>query len=203
MSAHHLAARPAGPVRDRREAASRRGMTLVELAVVLTVVGVVAGFAAPYASSGQFQSDAAARKLHVTLMAAERLAVARQHNVVVSFDTTGHTVRTLEDRDGDGTVDLGERVTWHPLGDNAYFAAPPSALPGSTPAAVSGARLRVVDGMPSVTFRRNGAASTNVELYVAAGSRGRRFHRAVAVTQATGRPEWFRWLGDQWKDASL
>lgn len=202
MAVHHVAYRPGWLGRTSRQT-GRRGMTLVELAVVVTVVGVLAGFAAPYASSGQFQSDAAARKLHVTLMAAERLAVARQHDVVVSFDTIGHTVRTLEDRDGDGTVDLGERVTWQPLGDNAYFTAPPSALPGSTPVAVSGAKLSVVDGMPSVTFRRNGAATTNVELYVAAGSRGRRFHRAVAVAQATGRPEWFRWLGDRWKDTSL
>jgi prepilin-type N-terminal cleavage/methylation domain-containing protein len=202
MVAQHLVDSRAWPGHDARQT-NRPGMTLVELAVVVTVVGVVAGFAAPYASSAQFQSDAAARKVHTTLMAAERLAIARQHDVVVSFDTVGHTVRTLEDGDGDGKVDLGERVTWQPLGDNVYFAAPPSALPGSTRATVSGAALRALDGMPSVTFKRNGAASTNVEVYVAAGSRGRPFYRAVAVTQATGRPEWFRWLGDHWKDASL
>lgn len=194
--------RPLSSARIRSRTA-RSGLTLIELAVVLTIVGVVAGFAAPYTNSGQFQSDAAARKLVTMLMAAERMAVARQHDVVVSFDTTGHTIRTLEDRDGDGGVDLGERVLWHPLGDNSYFVAPPAGLAGSASAAVAGANVAAVDGMASVTFRRNGTASADLEVYVAAGSAGRRFHRAVAVTRATGRPEWFRWLGDHWKDGSL
>jgi len=202
MPVWHLGPSPVRAARTHSRA-FRSGLTLVELAVVVTIVGVVAGLAAPHLNSGQFQSDAAARKLLVTLMAAERLAVARQHDVVVSFDTAGHTVRTLEDRDGDGRVDPGERIVWQPLGDNAYFAAPPKGLAGSVTAAVAGANLAQVDGMVSVTFRRNGAATSDVELYLAAGSDGRRFHRAVAVTQATGRPTWFRWLGDRWKDGSL
>ena len=187
----------------RGSRAARKGLTLVELALVLAIVGVVAGIAAPYAYSAQFQSDAAARRLLVTLMAAERMAVARQHDVVVSFDTAGHTIRTLEDQDGDGRVDPGERVVWHPLGDNAYFVTPPSGLAGSASAPVVGASVAQVDSMASVIFRRNGAASTDLEVYVGAAAAGHWFYRAVAVTQATGRPAWYRWLGDRWNDGSL
>ena len=76
MRAWHL--RPSRSARIRG-GTTRSGLTLIELAVVLTILGVVVGFAAPYNASGQYQSDAAARQLLTTLMAAERLAVARQH----------------------------------------------------------------------------------------------------------------------------
>jgi hypothetical protein len=51
--------------------------------------------------------------------------------------------------------------------------------------------------MPSITFRRNGAASSDVEVYLALGDVGNG-SRSVNVAQATGRPAWYRWSGSAW-----
>jgi len=181
----------------------RRGFSLAETLVVLAIVGLLAGMAAPYTNSPQLQADAAARKLLTLLMSAERLAVARQHDVVVSFDLSGHTIRTLEDRDGNGRVDAGERVVWRSLGDGSLFVHPPAGVSASAASPVTGAGLTTIDGMPSVIFRRSGAASADAEIYIAAGSLSRRMYRAVTVTRATGRPVWHRWLGGRWAESSL
>jgi hypothetical protein len=66
---------------------------------------------------------------------------------------------------------------------------------------VSGPDVRTLDGMPSVIFRRNGAASTDVDVYVAA-ARGSDY-RAVSVVQATGRTDWFRYVNSAWKPAGI
>ncbi|MEO7456348.1 MAG: hypothetical protein ABIY52_08800, partial [Gemmatimonadaceae bacterium] len=51
------------------------------------------------------------------------------------------------------------------------------------------------NGMPSVTFHRDGSTSTDAEIYVQSSYKGRTDYRAITVTRATGRTELFRLAG--------
>lgn len=172
------------------------GFSLVELLVILTIVGLVAGMMVPQLHMGQRQADSEMRALASTVMSAQRRAVARQTNVVVSFDVNGRYVRALVDEDGDGTSDPGEHVRTTPLGEHVVFgrgSAPAHPL-GSGPVTFS----KTVDGMPSVVFHRNGAASAEGGVYLTtemATKQGDRPEdtRLLWITRATGRVSWLRY----------
>src|SRR6185312_9450554 len=93
-----------------RQSPNRWAFTVIELMIVLAIIGIIAAFAYPKVNFTQFRVDAAARTVRVALQNAERLAVTRQYDVVVSFDTTNRRIRVLEDNNNNATVDAGEHV---------------------------------------------------------------------------------------------
>jgi hypothetical protein len=46
--------------------------------------------------------------------------------------------------------------------------------------------------MPTVTFHRDGSVSSDAEIYVSIAARGKPIYRAIVLTQATGRADWYR-----------
>ena len=166
-----------------RHSMRRSGFTLIEILIVIVFVSLLSGLAVPKVGLGKFRSDAAARLVVSIAQQAGRLALQRQYDVIVSFDTTRHRVRVVEDQNNNGAVDAGERVTWRTLEERERFATPPTGLTGQVSAPVVGNALDAVDGMPSVTFHRDGSASTDAELYV-----------------TTGRLMWSRYTGSSWTE---
>ena len=166
--------------------------------MVVVIIGLLAGFAVPRLDTAGMRSDAAARQVRGALQLAQRTAVMRQFDVIVSVDVANGGVRVTEDRNNNSQVDAGERTTWHHLEDGQRFRAPPTPLDGSTASAVNLSLPRTVGGLPSVIFRRNGAASSSMEIYLA-GRDSTASSRAVTVTQATGRTEWLRYSESEWK----
>jgi predicted outer membrane repeat protein len=61
------------------------------------------------------------------------------------------------------------------------------------------ARNRMIAGLPSVIFRRNGAASSGGAVYLGGRSGESTMIRGVTIEQATGRPEAFRLLEGTWR----
>jgi hypothetical protein len=57
--------------------------------------------------------------------------------------------------------------------------------------AVVGSNVREIDGMPTVTFHRDGSLSSEIEVYMSTLAAPVRW-RAVTVVQATGRTDWYR-----------
>lgn len=186
-----------------RPSALRRGFSAIELLIVCAIVGIFATLAYPRVNFTQFQVDSGARTVRVALQNAERLAVTRQYDVVVSFDVNNKRLRVLEDGNDNSAVDNGERVTYAPLEDGVHFKKPPAGLSGPVSGAIIGSNLKTIDGMPSVIFRRDGAASTDLEVYLASSKELPNDWRAIQVVQSTGRTDWFRYLAGLWKAGSI
>ena len=189
----------------RRAVASVRwGHTLVEMMIVVTIIAGVSAVAMPQLNYAGMRLDANARAVRAVLQQAWRLSIQKQHDVVVSCDVAGKRVRTLEDNDNDRAVDAGERITWRPLEEGAYFTTPPSRIGSATPPnVVAGSGVVALDGMPSVVFHRNGSTSGDAEVYLAITSRKRMERRAVVVAQATGRTDWYKYLNGSWRLGGL
>jgi hypothetical protein len=118
--------------------------------------------------------------------------------VIVSFDTDNNKVRTVEEANNNGSINSGERVTWVNLESGAHFAIPPAGVWGSVSGAVVGSGLGTVSGLPSVIFRRDGAASSDVEIYITSKRAGANDFRGITVVQATGRTDWYKLIASKW-----
>lgn len=194
-------------LKSRRVTPGRRaGVTLIELLVVIVVIGVVAAIAIPRLNTATFDADSGARGVSATFVRAQRMAMQRQVMVNVAVDSSARRMRIVEDSNANGVFEATDRVTWQPLAEKVVFTgAPPAALPGAPAGsgAVRGTDLRPILGLPSVTYMRHGAASSDVVIYVQARARGRTETRAVALSQSTGRADTFRYINGAWRRGGM
>jgi prepilin-type N-terminal cleavage/methylation domain-containing protein len=174
--------------------ARRSGFTLAEMMVVVVISGVMITLAIPRIDTTKIKADAIATIVRTTLQYAQRQAITRQHDMVVSFDTTGERIRTFWDGDNSGTITGTERVTWRGLDVGILFTDP--AVNGVSGTAihdpVSGAAIATLTGYPTLTFHRDGSVSTDAEIYIKVAAHGPPWYRAITLTQSTGRVDWFR-----------
>lgn len=172
----------------------RRGFTLAEMMVVVVITGMMITLAIPRVDTTKWRADAIATIVRTTLQYAQRQAITRQHDMVVSFDTTGERIRTFWDANNSGTLNTSERVTWRGLDVGVLFTDPAvSGLSGSTiTKPVNGAQIGTLTGYPTVTFHRDGSVSTDAEIYIKVAAHGPPWYRAIRLTQATGRVDWYR-----------
>jgi len=182
---------------------NRTGYTAIELIITLVIIGIIAAFAFPRVNFTQFQVDAGARQVRMVLQNAQRLAITRQYDVVVSFDAVHSRVRTLEDNDNNNAYTAGERSTWSTLEDSVHFAIPPIGVNGAVGSGIVGASLVTIDGMPSIIFRRDGAGNTDLELYLTSKRSSANDWRGITVIQSTGRTDWFKYIGSAWRPGNL
>ena len=161
------------------------GFSLAELVYVLLIMGVLASIALPRIDMGRSRVDGGAMEIASHLMLAQRVAVLRQHDVRVLADTAAAALRMHEDRDNDGTQDVGEPVVMKALGDGVALA-----LAGSQGLHAGSGAVTFAEGpekMPVLVFHRNGSASEEGVLHVTSAGAGRSDHdRAVHVERATG-----------------
>ena len=147
-----------------RQNLRRYGFTLIEMMVVVFIIGVLCTMAIPRINIPQFQVDAAARLTRLTLQGAQRLAVARQYDVVVSIDQANNRLRVLEDANNNDAVDANERVTYKSLEDGISFHLPPTGVNGSVGNRWSAPTLRPLMGCRAwcfvVTARRRAISSS-------------------------------------------
>lgn len=191
---------PAGGRRVRHaRRRDRRAITLIEMLIAISVASIVLAAALPRINLGRYKVDAAMRILQGTLQQAHRNAIQRQHDVIVSFDTAAAQMRVLHDANNNRGPDEGEQIVRIPLQEGNRFAAPPVGVRGTPTAAVAGSNLSEVSGLPSVTFRRDGATSSELEVYVRAPGAGSQDYRALTVVQSTGRVQSFRYSGASWR----
>jgi prepilin-type N-terminal cleavage/methylation domain-containing protein len=168
--------------------------TLMEMMVVLVMAGIMIALAIPRIDSTRYKADAIAQIVRTTLQSASRTAITNQHDMIVSFDTLGQKIRTVWDMNNDGLISTGERVTWRGLDTGILFADPSvnGISGGVVHSPVNGIGVTYLAGLPTVTFHRDGSVSTDAEIYVSIAARGPPTYRAILLTQATGRVDWYR-----------
>lgn len=178
--------------------------TLVELLVVLAMLSIVAAMGLPRINTVRYKADAAAQLARTLLQNAQREAITRQNNVILSLDTATNRVRVVQDFNNNDALDASERVTWRRLEEGARFSAPPMGRVDGAALAVpyAGSALRVVSSLPSVIYRRDGSASSDLELYVTMRVGVANEYRAILVAPATGRVDMFRYTGTAWVRAT-
>jgi hypothetical protein len=162
--------------------------------LVVVVAGITMTLALPRIDTTRIKADAVAGIVRTTLQYAERQAITRQHDIVVSFDTTGERIRTLWDADNNGAIGDSEHVYWRGLDAGVLFTDMTTNGVSGTAihSPVSGATISTMGGFPTLTFHRDGSVSSDAEIYIKVAAHGPPWYRAVTVTQATGRISWYR-----------
>jgi prepilin-type N-terminal cleavage/methylation domain-containing protein len=182
----------------------RHGYTLIEMMLVVVLIGIMGRIAFTKVSLSRFKADGAMRVVQAVLQQAERTAVQRQMEVMISFDTVGQRVRTLYDANGNHAVDAGEEVHWRALEEGNRFSVPSVGVNGAVSKSIAGSNLSVSpEGYPTVYYHRDGASSAPVEVYLRAWNTDTNAFRALVVTQATGRVDIYNYGNGQWRKAGI
>ena len=150
-----------------------RGMTLIELIVVLAIAGVLMGMAVPsyvvWRRTEQVRSGA--RDLALALHRAKSFAVRRGNNVIVAFNSpAAGSYQVVNDADGDCVADGGEAVLYQaslppnviiPLTDNSFSSENAAFDPRGLPLGDT--------GVACVPFGMGGGAGSGTILVQMAG----------------------------------
>jgi prepilin-type N-terminal cleavage/methylation domain-containing protein len=191
--------------RGRPWSRARRGFTIIELTVVLIMVGIIAGMAMPRLNYQRYRADAAARVTRAVLQTSQRAAIMRQTNMLIVFDIAQRRMHIIEDSNNSYSYDAGERVRVRPLEEGATFRIPTAPVYGSTVPStpVAGPNMSTVWGLPAIAFLRDGASSTDLNIYICSARCPPENQRALVLTQASGRTESWRHNGSTWRRTSL
>jgi prepilin-type N-terminal cleavage/methylation domain-containing protein len=173
----------------RHGSGPRRGFSLVELVLVLTIIGVLASIVGPNLRTADFELNAAAREVATTLAYAQSQAVLRGHDFVLAFDTVAGRMTIHADADNDGGMDDGEDTRTYALGGSIRFGrgSAPARLVDGTAATAAVSMGATQDGHPALTFKRNGSASEESVVYIRPSGDDATDTRALEIARATGR----------------
>ena len=179
----------------------RAGFTLLELVMVVGIIGITAAIALPQIDYTRYRVDSSMRAVGSSLLGSQRLAVTRQHDVIIIVDPTSHSFRIVEDANNNGQADEGERTRGIPLGEQVVIGrgGAPAFRVGAGPVTFT----KQVGGLPALTFHRNGSASEAGGVYLTSvrATRSASYNsdtRLVEVERATGRVTWYRYVSANW-----
>lgn len=183
----------------------QRGFTLVEMLIVITMMAIVAAMALPRVNVSRIQSKSSIQALGTTMLAMQREAIARQHNIVVMIDTVQRQLRVLYDANDNLAITTGERLRGIPLGEGIQFGRPTTVpVRAFGGAAINFTTQETTTSLPAIVFFRNGSAREfgGVYLTTRLALAGDPDHSnetwAMEMIRATGRAEWMRWNGTTW-----
>ncbi len=167
----------------------------------MILLGLLTAIVAPRVNFIRYRMESAMLGVGTILVAAQRQALSRQHDVIVTFDVPNQMIYVHGDANNDGLVDAGERRRGHPIGETVVFGlGAATARPmGAGPVTFS----QLHGGLRSLTFHRNGTASEAAGFYLTSlrGVAGTHPEdtRAIEVERSTGRMSWYRFGTSGWQ----
>jgi len=182
---------------------NRSAVTLIELLMVVTIIGVVVGIGVWKIDVARYQINGDQQVVGTALIAAQREAIAKQHNMIVVFDNANSAMRIVSDSNNNGQADANENVRTITLGDRVRYGLGTATAMSWGSSAISFTTLEGGSGLPCVIFYRNGSASESRGVYLSS-TRAQsdpafvRDIRAIHVERATGRAEWWHYDGSTW-----
>ncbi len=167
------------------------GYTLLEVLIVMVMIATLVAIARPRLNAPRYRADGAIQMFRNALTQAQRTALINQYDVIVIIDTVHQTLKVSEDANNDGVIESDEHSLSYPLTDGVTFIVPPIGLDSVVSVPVVGSQLGSVGGLPTITFRRDGAATSDLQLYIATPPKPGRIYRALRLVQSTGRSDWY------------
>lgn len=188
--------------RGTSASADERGFTLLELIVIMGILGIVAGFAAPLINADKFRMDSAALEVSTALHAAQRKGVMEGHNANIAFDTANRRFAVHMDSNNDGTLQGSENLVAIGLEEGVAFGRGGAPARPKGNAAISFTKK---SGVPTLRFFRNGSASEEGILYLTSersvtSGAFPQDTRAIEVERSTGRIRCFSYKSGAWTE---
>jgi prepilin-type N-terminal cleavage/methylation domain-containing protein len=142
-----------------------RGFTLVEAMIVIAIIGIMSGFAAPslLGSLPGMRASGAAREVLSDLRSARTLAIKAGCPVVVKFTASPGGYVVALDRDLDHDVSAGDEVKKTVVLTDQYNGVEFNTNVGTVGTKPFALGTGVAN---AVTFRTNGSASETGEVYL-------------------------------------
>ena len=179
----------------------RVGFSLIELLTVMAMAGILMLIVAPRIDVARYQLDAAMREIGSTVALARGRAILRQHDFVLMFNEDGFVL--LDDVNNNGKMDAGEERRTVQLPERVRFdRGGATPILGLTEAISFTKRA---EGLPALTFHRNGAASEEGVIYLTSvratgGNDNSQDTRALQIERATGRVRCFTYRTLAWQE---
>lgn len=180
----------------------RRGYTLIEMMIVVTLIAIVTATAMPHIDYQSYRQDGSVRAIRGALQQAQSYAVSSQHEVWVIVDAGRNRIIAVQDPSDSNQYALGDHYWAVPLQDGATLglsgigtlpgdAAPVGGVAITTPTNITAGTLSALP--TGFVFRADGAVSSNVQIYITSLRGLAKDARAIDITQATGRVDWYKY----------
>ena len=185
----------------RRDGPSRCGYSIIELITVMVMIAVMTSIAAPRINLGRFRLNSALNEVASAVAASKSRAILKQHDVILVFDPAESEFRVLLDENNNARADAGEAFRTVQLGEGARFGlgGAPALSSGSAPITFT----RRFEGLPRLSFHRNGSASEEGVIYLtsarAEGGGSPEDARAITVDRGTGQVRCMSYSSLEWK----
>ena len=149
------------------------------------------------------QANSAVQILSTTMVATQREALTKQHDMILTFDVANRRMRMIWDANSNSIIDAGERSRTIPLDNRLAFGR------GGARRGFRRRRHQVQPDNQRVARRwcsTGTAAPAGIGGFYATSTRAvldgttkwNRDSRAVEIVRATGRTEWFKYNGTAW-----
>jgi prepilin-type N-terminal cleavage/methylation domain-containing protein len=189
-----------------RSRAARTGFTMIEMAIVVGVVAILAAIAIPNIDFQRYRLDTGMRNVQNQMIAASYTAVQKNAPVIITFFYTQAQFRIVTDLNSSGTWNSNEPRNWRTLSEGVQFVVPPSTIDGAYPYYATGPGIYYLNATgqtstcptcPTMSFYPNGSTSGDVVVYIGSGKNGQTSaYRAIQIFGATSKVFMWRMQSD-------